>query len=499
MQVTDQLNAVLNFSQTGVIKFILMIGRISKLVLMFLVYSSTLIAKDKAYKIEVKVDNFQGKVCYLGYPYGPKKYLADTAEINEKGTFVFEGSQPLDGGLYFVYSPVPESLYFDLIVAEPEFSIHTDTVDLIANMKVSGSTENEIFFDFQRFMRKKQKLGTKLNETLKAATDQEEKEAVTAQLKELDSEVKAYRSQLLVKYPNSFSASFIRSTINPEVPEPPQDAQGNEIDPNFAYKYYKEHFFDNIDFADKRILRTPNFHNKVEEYLEKMTVKHPDSIISSVHTIIEKARANDEVFRYCVVNLTSKYETSNIMGMDAVFVDLAENYYLSGDAFWADSALTSKISDRVSRIKPNLIGKQAPQLVLLDTLLKPRSLYSLKADYFVLYFYDPDCGHCKKKTPVLKELYNSKLKSMGVEVVAANIKKDVDKWKKYIRDQKLNWVNLADPHIRSNFRYEYNLETTPIIYVLDNQKKIIAKKLDVDQVEEFINKQIEIKKNQSTG
>ncbi|MCG8307478.1 MAG: DUF5106 domain-containing protein [Cytophagales bacterium] len=466
----------------------------------FMVWSSLAFAGENTYKIEVKIDKFQGEVCYLGYPYGPKKYLADTAEINSEGKFIFEGTTPLDGGLYFVYSPAPESLYFDVIVAESEFSLHTDTLDLIANMKVSGSLENEVFFNFQRFMREKQKSGGELSEKLKATNDQGEKDKLSARLKELDAEVKTYRAELLESYPETFAATFIRSTINPEVPDTPKDEHGNEIDPNSGYKYYKEHYFDNIDFSDKKMLRTPNFHGKIEDYLEKMTVKHPDSIIASAHTIIEKARANEEVFRFCVVNLTSKYETSNIMGMDAVFVDLADSYYLSGEAFWADSALIAKISDRVERIKPNLLGEQAPRLVLLDTLMKPRSLYSLKADYFVLYFYDPDCGHCKKKTPLLKELYNSKLKSMGVEVVATNVKKDVDKWKKYVKEQKLNWVNLADPHVRSNFRYEYNLETTPIIYVLDSQKKIIAKKLDVDQVEEFINKQIELKvKSQSAG
>ena len=66
-------------------------------------------AQDTVYRIEVKVDKFQGKVCYLGYPYGPKKYLADTALINDNGSFVFEGTKPLDGGLYFIYSPVPNS------------------------------------------------------------------------------------------------------------------------------------------------------------------------------------------------------------------------------------------------------------------------------------------------------------------------------------------------------------------------------------------------------
>lgn len=467
------------------------IGKIFSIV--FFLFQSALVAQDNAYSIEVKVDKFQGKVCYLGYPYGDKQYLADTAEINSDGTFVFEGTKPLDGGLYFVYSPVPERLYFDIIVAEPEFKLETDTLDLINNMKIVGSKENEVFFDFQRFMREKQKVGGQLSEKLKATTDQGEKDKLMAQLKALDEEVKNYRQEILSAHAETFAATFIKSTIPVEVPESPKDEQGNEIDPNFSYKYYKEHYFDNIDFSDKKMLRTPKFYAKIEDYLEKMTVKHPDSIISSAHTIIEKSRANDEIFRYCVVNLTSKYETSNIMGMDAVFVDLADNYYLSGDAYWADSALTAKITDRVARIKPNLLGKQAPQMVLLDTLEKPKSLYSMKADYFVLYFYDPDCGHCKKKTPVLRDLYNEKLKSLGVEVVATNIKKDVDKWKDYIKDQKLNWTNLADPHIRSNFRYEYNLETTPIIYVLDDQKKIIAKKLDVEQLEDFINKQIEMK------
>ena len=457
-------------------------------------------AQETAYRIEVQIDKFQGKVCYLGYPYGPKKYLADTAEINGDGRFIFEGTKPLDGGLYFVYSPAPESLYFDLIVAESEFSVATDTLDLIAHMKTEGSKENEAFFNFQRFMRDKQKQGNELSEQLKAASNQEEKDNLTAQLKELDTEVKSYRSELFEKYPDTFAASFIRSTVSIDVPESPKDANGEDADPNFAYKYYKEHYFDNIDFSDKKMLRTPNFHGKIEDYLEKMTVKHPDSIISSAHTIIDKARANDEIFRYCVVHITSKYETSNIMGMDAVFVDLSESYYLSGDAFWADSALTAKISDRVSRLKPNLIGNQAPMMILVDTSMQPASLYSLQADYFVLYFYDPDCGHCKKKTPILKELYDSKLKNMGVKVVATNIKKDVNKWKKYIKEQEMDWINLADPNVRSNFRYEYNLETTPIIYVLDDQKKIIAKKLDVDQIEEFINKQIELKaKNQSAG
>ncbi len=465
--------------------------------LIYLIIGSAVFAEDNAYRIEVKIDKFKGDVIYLGYPYGDKKYIADTAQLNNDGEFVFEGTKPLDGGLYFIYNP--SNLYFDLIVAGQKFRLETDTLDLVKHMKTEGSIENKVFFDFQRFMREKKKLAAPLSEQLKNASEQE-KDKITEQLKEIDADVKAYRADIMKKYPETFAVKFIKSTIAIEVPKAPLDENGEPLDANFGYTYYKAHYFDNFDFSDSKMLRTPSFYSKIDEYLEKMTLKHPDSIISSARTVIEKSRANDDIFRYCVVTLTSKYETSNIMGMDAVFVNLAEKYYLSGDAFWADSTLMAKITDRVSRLKPNLIGKQAPKMNLLDPQLKPVSLYSLESDYIVLYFYDPDCGHCKKKTPVLNELYNTKLKDKGVKVVAANIKKDVDKWKKYISDQNLTFINVADPNTRSNFRYEYNIETTPQLYILDSEKKIIAKKLDVEQIEGFIDKQIEIKsKSQNPG
>ena len=80
-----------------------MIFRITHIFLIvFLVTGASVFAQEHAYKIEVKVDKFQGKVCYLGYPYGPKKYLADTAEINSEGKFVFEGKKP-SMGVYILF------------------------------------------------------------------------------------------------------------------------------------------------------------------------------------------------------------------------------------------------------------------------------------------------------------------------------------------------------------------------------------------------------------
>jgi hypothetical protein len=75
---------------------------------------------------------------------------------------------------------------------------------------------------------------------------------------------------------------------------------------------------------------------------------------------------------------------------------------------------------------------------------------------------------------------------MGAEVLAVNIQTDVDKWKKYIQDQQLDWINLADPYVRSNFRKDYNINSTPKVFVLDKEKRIIARKIGVEQVKEII-------------
>ena len=313
-------------------------------------------AENSGHEIKVTIKNIQDSVCYLGYPYGDKKYIQDTARAEHGDVFVFKGDKPLDGGIYFVYAP--NSVYFDIVVNEPKFSIVTDTTDLVGDMKTEGSRENKIFLEFQRFMKAKQQEAKAISDKLKASPDGPQADEQKAQLKKIDGEVNDFREKLIDENSDTFAAKFIKSTLNVEVPDPPKDANGKETDPAFKYKYYKAHFFDNIDFSDARMLRTPIFNNKITEYLDELTVKQPDSVAVSAEYIINKAKANDDVFRYCLVSITNKYETSKIMGMDAVFVDLANKYYLKGDAYWADSTLIAKISKRVKELEPNLLGKR---------------------------------------------------------------------------------------------------------------------------------------------
>ncbi|HIK63100.1 MAG TPA: DUF5106 domain-containing protein, partial [Flavobacteriales bacterium] len=289
-------------------------------------------------------------------------------------------------------------------------------------------------------------------------------------------------------------------TTDIKIPETPLDSTGKPKE-NFQFYYYKRHFWDNMDFSDQRMLRTPIFFNKMDQYLEKLSPKHPDSIIVSADIMVEKARANKEVFQYVVSYITSTYERSKIMGMDAVFVHMVEKYYITGECDWVKEKQLKKIIERANRISPNMIGKKPLNLVFKDPMEKYHSLYHLQAKYTLLFFYDPDCGHCKKETPKVKAVCDSLVDAgIDIKVFAVNTEFEIDKWKEFIKKFNIgNWINVGDiqfdkegnPVATSNWREQYDIHSTPVIYLLNKDKEIIAKRINDKQIVKIIEREEE--------
>jgi thiol-disulfide isomerase/thioredoxin len=191
------------------------------------------------------------------------------------------------------------------------------------------------------------------------------------------------------------------------------------------------------------------------------------------------------MFQYVAVWLLNRYAKSEIMGHDAVVVHLADSVYLAGKAQWVSAEYLSDLEKRVERLRPNLIGKKAAEMVMNSFAGHYVSLYDVKADFTIVYFWEPDCGHCKEATPVLKTYYDEN-RGKGIEVFAVCTQQDREKWEKYIADHGLSWINGWDPQRLSRFDYFYNVESTPLVYILDRNKRIIAKRLAVPDIGPFI-------------
>ncbi len=427
-----------------------------------------------------------GSTCILGNYYEDKQYIKDSAIVSEKGEIIFKAAEKYPQGLYSIISENKKC--FDVIMdANQHYTMETDTLDYVNHMKVKGSEENTFFFDYQKFIFAQKNLIDPLQAKLKTTKDKDSIKVITDKMMKIDSEVRSYGKTYLKNNPDAFVTKFLKSMEDPAIPDPPTLPNGRK-DTLFQYRYYKTHFFDNIDFNDERMLQTPVFYQKVTQYIDKVTPQTVDSINVAADYLVEKARNSSEMFKYIIYWLTLRSESSKMMGMDAVFVHMVEKYYSTHQAYWTDSTQLAKMEKRAYTLKPILIGKKAPPISMIDSTGKTVNLYDIKASYTIVVFWDEDCGHCQKEIPKLLELYVNKLKGMGVQVYAIATEDKQKAWKKFIQEHHLNWINVHQPddYKRAVTKTIYDIISTPFIYVLDENKIIKAKHIDAEQVGDFI-------------
>jgi len=462
---------------------------------------------QKGYEIQVQIKGLHDTLVVLGHHFGNATsiYPDDTARLDKNGKGVFKKKKDLPGGMYVIFLP-QKGTYFDIIINhEYRFSVENDTADLFANIKFKNSKENEVFYSYQRFLSAQRNQINRLNEEYKKTSDPDEKARLRKEMEAIDKKVGATIDSIQKTYPSLFVSKFIKATRNIEVPEPPKGPDG-KIDSTFQYRYFRAHYFDNFDISDPRLLRTPLYENKIMTYIEKVIPQIPDSIYPELDKLIEKSRTSPELFRYMLVTLFNYYGKSQIMGFDAVQIYLAEKYYIP-EATWSDSSYINKLKDYVKKNKPLIIGAVAPDVRLVvvpsnhfieaqkDTALRryPHvgqfvDLHAIKSDYLVLFFWDPECGHCKKAAPQMHALTN-KLKQKGVLVLAVGTvfgETGKIKWVDFINQHGLyDWINAWNPY-DYEYKIKYNIESTPQIFILNRDKKIQGKRIGPEQVEEII-------------
>lgn len=469
---------------------------INKLLLLMLFTSLSLgaFSQKEGYNINVKLTNSTDTSILLVSYYGNTNMKIDTAFL-EKGSYTFSGDKTLSGGIYLVV--FQNKQYFEMIVDKDQFfSVETDPEDPINKMKINGSEDNTKFYaylgDVNVFGRKDRDLNTKYKE---AEGDKAEQDKIREELIEVNKEVLKVKRKFMTDNEGSLFASVLLASQEPEVPTELPLKEDGTPDSTYIYQYYKEHFFDGFNFSDERLLRTPIYAAKIERYFKKVIVQRPDTLIKETIGIIEKAKPNKETYKYCIWYFTYQVETSKIMGMDAVFVALGKKYYKSGEAYWVTESTLERMTKRINTLDRLLIGNTAPNLIMQDTLLQLRSLNDIKADYTMVVFWDPDCGHCKHEINSLINWYNENSEKYNVKVFSVCSDTSMVKWKQKINEYKIHdWTNVDGPRsLTENYHDLYDIISTPTMYLLDDKKKIMAKRLSWSQNTAYIKRDFEQK------
>jgi thiol-disulfide isomerase/thioredoxin len=458
------------------------------LISLLLISTSSCFAQS-GYKINFKINGLHDTTAYLGYYYGESTYIKDTARVNSKGEFSFEGKQPLVQGGYFLVLDKTRLFEMFLVSNNQKFSMQTNTEDYVKNMVVTGDEDNKLFFENMLFNVARHQEAEPfikiLNDSL--ATDDQKKEAREG-FSKINDKVNAYQDEMISKHPGTLTARVLKANKAVKIPDPPKKADGT-IDSTFQLRWYREHFFDNFDLADDALIRMPRpmYQEKINEYLDKLFAPQPDSIEKATNFLIAKAKKNQETYKYAVWMCVIKYQSPEIMGLDEVYVDLYDKYFETGEMdFWANDKMKKNLKEQADRLRKSLIGRTGPNLIMLDSNLKPRSMYDIKNKYTILFIFDPDCGHCKEETPHLVQFYDANKKKFDVEIFAVSADTSMAKMKTFIKDMHLNGITVNGPRTYvGSYQDLYDAITTPSLYILDSRKKIIGKKIPTTKLEEF--------------
>jgi thiol-disulfide isomerase/thioredoxin len=463
------------------------------------------LAFGEGYKISITLPSLSGDTIILGHRFNASFIPKDTTILDAGGKGIFNGHEELPHGMYLVY--FPDQSYFDLLIStDQHFSIETDAPDYMSGMKFRDSEENEAFYQYQHFLSVNRENAMELQSELGKAASPEDSIELKNKLDDLNASVQEHIEAQIEENSSNFFGTFLKALQEIKVPDPPLDENGKPLDPAFQYKYYKAHYFDNFDVSDVRLLRTPFYEQKVMTYIEKVAVQHPDSLILECDMLIEASRSDPQLFRYMLITLFNHYAKSQIMGMDKVYLHIAEAYYIP-EADWSDQDFIEDLKERVEKLKPTMIGVKATDIQLVKVSsdhfihaadneeLKKNpyvgslfQLHDVKSKYTILYFWEVDCGHCKKATPALYEAYG-RLKEKGVEVIAISTlggEEGKVKWINYINENGFyDWTNAWNPY-DFTFKKIYDIATTPQLFILDEDMKIIAKRIAPEQAEKII-------------
>ena len=438
--------------------------------------------------IDVTLDGLgAGKVRVVG-TYGDQNYLADSTTADEKGHFVIRREHPLLAGFYYFLLPGQRNFSF-LVDQDQQMTLHANADDIPNTMQVSGSINTELLYRNFKFQAGQEAELNQLGQTIRKfpVTAPEYVQAKARQNQLLDDR-KKHLDEIYKAYPNVFFTKFKTAGQNPDWPE--FRKPNGDLDTMRNLVYYRDHFWDGVDFTDDRMLATPVIFNKLKRYITELTPQQPDSIIKVADPLVQRVLPYKEYFKFFVNWIGLNYENgkTKVMDGEAVYVFMIDKYMTPELAFWDTPKNIEELRKKVWEMKASLMGRKGPDVVAPDINGQMKSIYEKTAPVIVVFMFSPDCEHCQKQSPEIERIYEA-WKDKGVDFYGIAVKSTDAEWKEFVKKNHFTFTNVFDPTNKAIYA-KYYVDITPEIYVLDQNRTIVAKNLVAEQLETILEREL---------
>ncbi|MDR2084687.1 MAG: redoxin domain-containing protein [Bacteroidales bacterium] len=436
--------------------------------------------------INLKHDKNKDSVLYLCYTYGDKLFLLDSAEF-KNNKYIFRYDKMYPSGVYYIFNQNKNKI-FDFLIDNnyKDFEIIADVKNLPSSLSAKNSKINSDYFDYKRFIALKQ---NEINPYIqKLALEERESETYNQIIREINlinEQVYNHIRNIAAENQDNILGLILLANL----PIESVKAEDSSLSEEEVYLMYLDNFFENFKVEDERLLRTPIFQEKINIFLDRMTIQNPKYIIISVDKLIERVINSEEVLKYLLWHVTAKYEEllhKNI-GYDSVFVHIIDKYYVQGVDTWSSKSLVDALIGKANEMRTTLTGEKVPDIKLLDKDKRPINLYSIDNPFTLIYFWTDDCANCKKVTTDLLKVYRDFKDEYGLEIFGVYAGNTFDKMLEYINTNSIPWANA---YLHSNqdidYVYLFDIHSTPYLLLLDFDKKVIAKRFIPEDLESLL-------------
>lgn len=421
-----------------------------------------------AFRLEANIPQTIDKL-YFGQYWSGQSYAIDSV-VPTSGKAMFTRDTQFDPGEYFIYSKTGLLIKLLLDKEQDNIQISVDPSDPKQN-KISGSEDTRLFWQYQTLSKKA--------EDLKKSLGKSPNKDETDELKRLQKDI----SDLIAKHGGTWFATYAKGDTPITLPFPAP----KNVDEFYSNKHYgRIHYFDNMDLTDPRLWRSDYLISAINVYMSTWIEQIPDSLATAASEIVAKTKGNDLCFKEMLSYFINTSLNSKNMGSENVWAKLYEDYIRGHDVPWITTKQRGLLSQKYETIKMNRIGMTAQALQLETIDGEPINTGEIGADFLILYFYDHDCSHCQETVPKAHGLYKA-YKDKDVRIVAIDINNNKEQMKSFIEKHNLqDWINCTDADYKSKFWIYYNVSGVPSIYIIDKDKKIIAKDVDNEGIKKVL-------------
>ena len=253
-------------------------------------------------------------------------------------------------------------------------------------------------------------------------------------------------------------------------------------------EYMREHYWDKFDFTDTILIERLDSSKMLTAFAVYAVGYVPDTLAYKyMPRLMKRASTSKRMYNYFMwLAQTVLYDPNSPLRSDERYIPVLESAVQSE---WLDEYERMPYEYDLEIARKNRVGQLSNDFVYTLASGETHRMHSIEADYTLIFISNPGCPMCRDvkeqilSSPMLQELIERK----QLRVLVLYPDADFAAWREHLSDYPASWINAYDAEQRIDKERLYDLKAIPALYLLDSEKRVLAKDCtDVEYIENLL-------------